>query len=296
MTTPVLRDVQFEGGAGRRAVTGLLLAARGDDPMAGIFEAGDLQWWWALDDGSSAHHDTFWIDDHDQAVACLLCGKPADTAYTEFLWRPTLSDAVRTWLIEGVIERLTAFMEPAGHGVWITVDERDTELRDRLSAAGLAHQPGDDMVQMWQHPDRMPEAVPLPDGLRYTTAAERPAGMPHHLATRNGYHIAERLARQSLYRLDLDLCIRADNGEVAAYCLCWLDAVNGVGLFEPVRTEDAWQRQGLGHALMTEGIRRLMGQGANLIKVSRDRSHHAAARLYTSVGFQEAHAKLRYIG
>lgn len=83
---------------------------------------------------------------------------------------------------------------------------------------------------------------------------------------------------------------------MAAYCLCWLDAVNGVGLFEPVRTEDAWQRQGLGHALMTEGIRRLMGQGANLIKVSRDRSNHAAARLYTSVGFQEAHAKLRYIG
>lgn len=148
--------------------------------------AGDLQWWWALDDGSSARHDTFWIDDHDQAVACLLCGKPADTAYTEFLWRPTLSAAVRTWLVEGVIERLTAFMEPAGHGVWITVDERDTELRDRLSAVGLAHQPGDDMVQMWQHSGRMPEAVPLPDGLRYTTAAERPAGMPHHLATRTG--------------------------------------------------------------------------------------------------------------
>lgn len=40
MTTPVLCDVQFEGGAGRRAVTDLLLAARGDDPMAGIFERG----------------------------------------------------------------------------------------------------------------------------------------------------------------------------------------------------------------------------------------------------------------
>jgi hypothetical protein len=38
-----LREVDLEGDGMRRAVTDLLLAARGDDPMAGIFEAGDLQ-------------------------------------------------------------------------------------------------------------------------------------------------------------------------------------------------------------------------------------------------------------
>lgn len=296
MTALVLRDIDLAGDAGRRAATDLLLAARGDDPMAGIFEAGDLQWWWALDDGSSARYDTFWLDARDQPMACLLCGKPADTAYTEFFWRPALPEAIRAWLVDRVVDHLTAKIQPAGQRVWITVDARDTEFRARLAAAGIVHQPADDIVQMWQQPERIPDPVRLADGFIYTTAAERPAGTLHHLAKRNGEYIADRLAQQSLYRADLDFCIRTGEGEVAAYCLCWLDPVNGVGLFEPVRTEDAWQRQGLGRDLMTEGIRRLMQQGATLIKVSRDRSNRAAERLYTSVGFRDAHAKLRYVG
>ena len=104
-----------------------------------------------------------------------------------------------------------------------------------------------------------------------------------------------RLRDQSLYRPDLDLCIRTDGGEVAASCLSWLDQMNGVGLFEPVRTEDAWQRRGLGRALLTEGIRRFMSNGTGLIKVSRMPNSDAARGLDTSVGFQDAFGKLRYV-
>ncbi len=71
--------------------------------------------------------------------------------------------------------------------------------------------------------------------------------------------------------------------------------MNGVGLFEPVRTEDAWQRRGLARALLTEGIRRFMSNGTGLIKVSRMPNSDAARGLYTSVGFQDAFGKLRYV-
>ena len=75
----------------------------------------------------------------------------------------------------------------------------------------------------------------------------------------------------------------------------WLDQMNGVGLFEPVRTEDAWQRRSLGRALLTEGIRRFMSNGTGLIKVSRMPNSDAARGLDTSVGFQDAFGKLRYV-
>lgn len=177
----------------------------------------------------------------------------------------------------------------------ITVDERDADLRRRLEAVGFRHDPDGDVVQMWQQPTSLPDPAPLPAGMRFDDDRSRPARRRHHLNARNGRRIAERLRERSLYRPDLDLCIRTDAGEVASYCLCWLDQLNGVGLFEPVRTEDAWQRRGLSRALLTEGIRRFMSNGAGPIKVSRMRNIHAARGLYTSVGFQDAFGKLRFV-
>ncbi len=44
-----------------------------------------------------------------------------------------------------------------------------------------------------------------------------------------------------MYRADLDLAVYAPNGDIAAYGLFWADPVTGVGLVEPMRTEDAYQ-------------------------------------------------------
>lgn len=147
---------------------------------------------------------------------------------------------------------------------------------------------------MWQRPTAPPPSRPLPAGMRFDDERSRPADRPHHLTKRNGERVAERLRECSLYRPELDLCVRTESGEVAAYCLCWLDPTNGVGLFEPVRTEDAYQRRGIGRALLTEGIRRMMAPGASLIKVARARENEAARRLYASVGFADAFGELQY--
>ncbi len=117
----------------------------------------------------------------------------------------------------------------------------------------------------------------------------------HPLARRNGTGIAERLRACSCYRPDLDLRILADDGTVAAYCLCWLDARNGVGLFEPVRTEDAFQRRGLGRALIAEGITRLTARGAATIRLTRAADGDIAARLYRGASFVDTYRKLGYV-
>ena len=86
-----------------------------------------------------------------------------------------------------------------------------------------------------------------------------------------------------LYRRDLDLVALAPDGSVAAFCTVWFDDVTCTGSFEPVATVPVHQRQGLGKAVMTEGLRRLQRLGATQATVG-SYSVHAGA-LYASMGF-----------
>ncbi|MDP9366259.1 MAG: GNAT family N-acetyltransferase [Chloroflexota bacterium] len=302
MTDASLRDVDLAGRAFLDTATELLLRARGDDPMVGIYEAGDVQWWWKDEAGHASTRHTFWLDAKGQPVAALLVAETAPAAGepgrvdADLFWRPSRDALVRERVLPAALDRLAARSRASAWPVSTYVDERDADLRRRLEATGFRRAPGDDMLQLAQRPDRPPEPFPLPSGMSFADDRARPADRPHHLAKRNGERVANRLRECSLYRPDLDLCVRTDDGEVAAYCLCWLDPGNRVGLFEPVRTEDAYQRRGIGWALMVEGIRRLIARGANLIKVSSAMGNEAAKGLYRGVGFVDAFAMLCYVG
>lgn len=297
---PVVRDLS--GRDYLDAVTALLLQARSEDPMAGLYEAGDLQWWWKDEDTLAANRSTFWCDAAGEPIACLLLSEWKPTADgpggidADLIWRPGQDALVRAQVFPTAVARLAALPTLPDQTLTIVVDERDGDLRRRLEGAGFRRRPDDDMVQLAQRPERPPDPVLLSPGFRFDDERSRPrdGAEPHHLAQRNGARVAERLRECSLYRPDLDLCVQAATGEVAAYCLCWLDSGNRVGLFEPVRTEDAFHRRGLGRAMMTEGIRRLMAHDARLIKVTTGGTNDAARRLYEGVGFVAAFAKLSY--
>jgi ribosomal protein S18 acetylase RimI-like enzyme len=85
-----------------------------------------------------------------------------------------------------------------------------------------------------------------------------------------------------------------DTGDVAAYSLFWMDPVTRVGLVEPMRTEDEFQRRGLGSALLSEGICRLREEGAESIKVSYRETNEPARGLYHGRGFRDLFRKLEY--
>ena len=247
----MLDAIDLTGHDYLRVVTELLLAARGDDPMAGLYEAGDLQWWWKDEDALASSRHTFWLDEARRPLASLIVSeqgpgqRQAGRFDCDLLWRPAADAVVRAEVFPVALERLAALPAGPGRTVAIVVDERDADWRGRLEAVGFRHESGEDEVQMWQRSAAPPPPRPLPAGMRFDDERSRPADRLHHLVARNGERVAARLREGSLYRPELDLCVRLETGEVAAYCVCWLDPTNGVGLFEPVRTEDAYQRRGI---------------------------------------------------
>ena len=286
----------LNGLAATLAMSDVLLRLRAEDPMAGLYEAGDIQWWWKDATRLTSNTTTLWTDDAGVDCAFLTVAESSSGGKdVNIVWLPSVDRTFRAQVLPGVIDHLASLPVSEDAPVDIAIDGQDADLQILVTAAGFRHEPASDLVQMWQRPATPPAGPALPDGFRFSDDRTRPADKPHHLARRNGPDIADRLAECPLYRRDLDLSIQTGGGTVAAYCLCWLDTRNGVGLFEPVRTEDEWQRRGLGRALMAEGIRRLMAGGATLIKVAHEANNPASKGLYLGAGFHDDFYERHYI-
>lgn len=98
-----------------------------------------------------------------------------------------------------------------------------------------------------------------------------------------------RTLQRPEYVPDLDLVAVAPDGSLAAFCICWLHRqANGtaIGQIEPMGVRAEHRRQGLGHAILAEGLRRLRCHGADPIYVETDNYRGAALELYESAGFQ----------
>jgi GNAT superfamily N-acetyltransferase len=88
------------------------------------------------------------------------------------------------------------------------------------------------------------------------------------------------------YDGERDLFVRSPDGRGASACTIWFDHVNTVGLFEPVVTHPDFQRQGLGKAVMAEGLRRMKAAGMRRAILGFDPNNVAALALYRSMGFR----------
>ena len=91
-----------------------------------------------------------------------------------------------------------------------------------------------------------------------------------------------------VYDHNLDIVAASADGQIGAFCIVWMDALNQVGLFEPVGTHPDFQRKGLGTAVMLEGLRRLQEGGMKQAIVSTFEDNEAAIKLYESMGFRIA--------
>lgn len=98
----------------------------------------------------------------------------------------------------------------------------------------------------------------------------------------------ERLRQMPVYRPELDLVAVTPEGDLAAYCIVWLDEETRTGLFEPVGASVRFRRQGYGKALLFDAMRRLRDVGAVRANVvsETDAESEPARRLYASTGFE----------
>ncbi len=94
-----------------------------------------------------------------------------------------------------------------------------------------------------------------------------------------------RLRASPLYDSELDLVVEISEGRFASCCICWMDAVNGLGFFEPVGTRKSYRRKGLARAMILEGLRRLHARGAHTVNMGTASINEPAIALYHSCGF-----------
>jgi ribosomal protein S18 acetylase RimI-like enzyme len=278
----VIRELRADGLAAVELASTLLRRVRLADPDAGMWEPADVQWWWRMPRRSDTFEQLFLVDG-ESPVAAVLATEFRGTWQCDVIRMPDVPlDAVWPRALETV---RALGPEP----VEVPVRDDDHELVGCVVGAGLV--PGDRDATAWMAAEeRAPVAAPL-DG--FVLVDRRSTNdKPHPMRGRNGEGVEERLNQVSLYDPELDLAVETADGEVAGYALFWLDPSTRVGLLEPMRVEDRFQRRGLGLSLTTMGLDRLANRGACRLKVSY--SSEIAGALYRGAGFRTTETSTWY--
>jgi predicted N-acetyltransferase YhbS len=266
--------VIVHGQAAVRLATVLLQRLRREHPGRAVWEAADVQWWSREERPTDRAGQLFWLGAHGDPQAAVLStgfghsvqvdvlAASEDLSGLRMIWRAALSPAAGR-----------------ARGDEFPVHPADTTGAAELTAAGYRPGPGPGVISAWLDAARRPAVPPLAPGYRLLSRADEP-GRVHWLAARNGADAGPRLRLCSLYRPELDLMVAAPDGTVAGYGLFWADPVTGVGLVEPMRTEDAHQNLGIASHVLAAGLERLAGLGCQRLKVANDLG------IYVRAGFE----------
>ena len=270
--TVLVRDARYI-----ELATKLLQRTRLTSATGGIWEAADVQWWSRRERATDGRGQLFWLDEHGEPQRPSSRPSSAARRSATYSGAPA-SDEGGSSAWEQALEWAEELSETSDAPVEMPVPIDSPAAARILTAAG--YQPtGEQIIASWLDAARIPQVSLLAEGYRLSSRAESP-GRPHPLIRRNGANVAERLARCSLYRPDLDLFVEAPDGAVAGYGIFWADPVTLVGLVEPMRTEEQHQRRGIAGHILTSGLARLAAVGCTRLKVSND------IGLYLDAGFE----------
>ena len=269
--------VEHTGTSHLTEVTALLQRARREHPTRGLWEAADREWWWRTPRDTDDRPQLFWYDEHGP-VAAAVTTEWSSSTWLDLITLPSIEARAVGEIFDraqGLMAGIESFDMPVG--------DDDTALIGLLTDAGFHRVPMD--VTTWMNAGSVPDVSSLADGYTLHSRAGSTA-KEHHFARRAGPDAEHRLRQTSLYRPDLDLFVVDQQGEVAAYGLFWHDPTTGVGLVEPMRTEESHQGKGLARHVLTTGLNRLVAAGSNRLKVSYDPDNPPAVALYLGVGFE----------
>jgi predicted N-acetyltransferase YhbS len=276
-----LRVVPLHGTERLEATTAVLQRARAADGVGGVWDAADVQWWWRRPRPTDELALPVWFDSVGPAAAAGL------TAWGS-AWQP---DAFAVPGVVDIADVWSSSLDLAGahaptQQLEVLIREDDEVLTGLATHAGF-QATGDRSGVTWMEADQRPPISVPPEGFVVVDRSMRP-DRPHPMIGRNGDLVEARLRQCSLYDHTLDLSVEAPDGTVAGYALFWLDPATGVGMLEPMRVEDVFQRRGLARALLTAGLDRLATKGAQRLKVGFDSD--AGRNLYLGAGFVETAA------
>src|SRR5918911_1598330 len=288
-------------GDDAHVLAAIVTAATAIDPRCSYWHVGDV--WWGLyqntvfDPRDSIH---LWIDDgapvgfawfDSRSVSVQVCPGYVDV------------DALEDEMLSWAEQRRRAL--PAGSDgasmLAATAFEHDARRAALLARRGY-ERTGSPMYHFLRSlSEPIPVAMPPPgitvrhvggeDEWAERVAMHREVWHPSRV-TLEAY---QRLRTTPGYTPELDLVAATPDGAFASYCICWLDPVNWTGEFEPVGTRPAFRRQGLGKAVIAEGLRRLKARGATDAIVYTPHVNRSAVALYESAGFRVAGSEYDYV-
>ncbi len=252
---------------------------------------------WGLD---APKNIGLWFTADGQLAAWAILQTPFwtfDYAYHPDI--PGLHPQLLAWIDERAHQTLAT---PAGHPIWfINVLQNETARMQELEAHGFASQENvgeDSWSKVWLHCSAAKTALQpatLPNGFTIRPLAgldEVPAYVELHQTVFESRNMTvewrTRTLQQPDYLPDLDLVAVAPDGRLVAFCIGWLDRRSDPlsGQIEPLGVHSDFRGMGLGQALLTETLQRLIQHGAQQLYVETDAGRNPALNLYQSVGFQ----------
>jgi predicted N-acetyltransferase YhbS len=263
------------------ATTAVLQRARLSDPLRGMWEGADVQWWWRKPRATDDLALSVWFDEEGPVAAVGLTDWN-DTCQVDAFCVSSTVDLDEVWAatLDAAAQYCTSPLE-------LLVLGEDT-LIDLAMASGF-EMTSDTSGTAWMDAEQRFAYVPADN---FALRDRRDVGdLAHPMIARNGDGVQERLMQCSLYNPALDLALYDGAGQLAGYALFWYDEITRVGLLEPMRIEDDFQRRGLGHVLVTAGLERLAELGARRMKVGFESD--IARKLYVGAGYvQTSHDRL----
>lgn len=253
---------------------------------------------WAFDDPANV---ALWEDSAGQLLAWAVMQTPF--WFIDYAIHPAADADLHHQVLAWADRRAAEIADTSyGHPCWfIHVFSDQTEHQRDLEATGFACQAdvGEDSWSkvFMQRPAHLPlPACTPPDGFTIRPLAgesEVAAYVDLHRTIFESRSMTvewrSRTLRHPLYIPDIDLVAVAPDGRLAAFCICWLNPDLGGtarGQVEPMGVHPDFRKLGLGQAILTENLRRLVQHGAEQLFVETDSYRGPALELYESVGFQ----------
>jgi mycothiol synthase len=290
------------------AMRAILMAGLQAKTLTHYIHIGDLHWWLYdsnLEDDRRQIIHLWEATDEERRVVGWTLFSPAFTAFDVFVHPALLGSAAAAQIWVWSEEQMANALRAQGEQNLLSgaVAEQDRWLNAHLLGRGFVRSPFTLGYLKRTLDDDLP-APCLPPGyqvrhVRGTHEVEA-RSIPARAAFGSQIPLAHycwrylTFMRSPVYTPELDLVIEAPDGQLVAFCLCWLDAVNRVGHVEPMGVHPGFQRRGLGRALLQAGLRLMQTRGMATATVCSALSNVAANRLYERVGFLPAYQLYTY--
>lgn len=268
---------------------------------SGFWHVGLLEYWrwhWLENAAERTPNELAnWEDDDGDVIAVLIQGDPG--VCHPLIDPEAWSDDLAVEMLSHAEDHLRAPTCDSHEAVYVWSDDKDLARQQLLKMRGYVRHESAHAIESHGGLSltTTPDLVPPPNGYAVRSMCDRGELPTRSLASWRSFQPGEpddgadptgswylNIQPAPLYRRDLDVVAVDKTVDIVSCAVCFFDDVTRTGVFVLDGTAAQHQRKGLGKAVMTETLARLVRLGAVDAYVSWYEA--PAGALYQSVGFK----------